>query len=369
MASGRPRGRVGRPARIDRVAIADAVLELGLDGISMKAVADHLGVSVQGLYHHVRNRRELLVLAAERSISRVPAPEDCGQHWDEWLREWARHVYLSFVEEPEVLSQYLTGALRWESMVSVVDSVIQVLGRAGFDPLDAMDAFNTVARYAVGAAAHELRDRGAAAEGRSTMVELHRMVATRPPEELAGVRALLAVSPINVGTRFEDQLTTVLVGIAARRGEDGRSIMDRAASGAPPQRARRIHCHGGGNSHRLTLALEPAQRRGVHSQARGVHGDREIAVAADGAREEEHALLAVDLPFGEAGQRLLDGDPAFEAGQRGTEAEVDAVAEGEVLVEAAGGCRSGPPRGTRARPGRRSRSAAGPSSRPGSSVP
>jgi len=235
MASGRPRGRVGRPARIDRVAIADAVLEVGLDGISMKAVADHLGVSVQGLYHHVRNRRELLVLAAERSISRLSAPEDCGQHWDEWLREWARHVYLSFVEEPEVLSQYLTGALRWEPMVSVVDSVIQVLGRAGFDPHDAMNAFNTVARYAIGAAAHELRDRGAAAEGRSTTVELHRMVATRPPEELAGVRALLAVSPINVGTRFEDQLTTVLVGIAARRGEDWHPIMDRAASGAPPQ--------------------------------------------------------------------------------------------------------------------------------------
>jgi hypothetical protein len=67
------------------------------------------------------------------------------------------------------------------------------------------------------------------------MVELHRMVATRPPEELVGVRALLAVSPINVGTRFEDQLTTVLVGIAARRGEDWHSIMDRAASGTPPQ--------------------------------------------------------------------------------------------------------------------------------------
>ena len=234
MVSGRPQGRVGRPPRIDRVAIADAVLEVGLDGISMKAVADHLGVSVQGLYHHVRNRRELLVLAAERSLSRVPAPEDCGQHWDEWLREWARHVYLSFVEEPEVLSQYLTGALRWESMVSVVDSVIQVLGRAGFDPLDAMDAFNTVARYAVGAAAYELQDRGAAAEGRSTMVELHRVVAARPPEELAGVRALLAVSPLSVGTRFEDQLTTVLVGVAVRRGEPWRPIMDRAESGAPP---------------------------------------------------------------------------------------------------------------------------------------
>jgi len=235
MPSHRPVKKVGRPPRIDRAAIAEAVLDLGLDGISMKAVADHLGVSVAGLYHHVGNRRELLVLAAEYSIARVPAPEDHGQHWDEWLREWARHVYSSFVEEPEVLSQFLSGALRWESMVTVIDSVIQVLGRAGFDPIAAMEAFDTVAFYAVGAAAHELRRRGAAAEGRSTMVELHRMVAAQPPEELAGVRALLAVPPISGTTSFEDQLTTVLVGIAARRHEDWRPIVDRAASGAQPQ--------------------------------------------------------------------------------------------------------------------------------------
>ena len=43
MPTSRPARRVGRPPRIDRAAIADAVLDLGLDGISMKAVADHLG--------------------------------------------------------------------------------------------------------------------------------------------------------------------------------------------------------------------------------------------------------------------------------------------------------------------------------------
>ncbi len=80
------------------------------------------------------------------------------------------------------------------------------------------------------------------------MVELHRMVATRPPEELAGVRALLAVPPIHAGTTsFEDQLTTVLVGIAARRDEDWRPIMERAASGAPPQEPGASTAYGGGN--------------------------------------------------------------------------------------------------------------------------
>lgn len=228
-AGGHP-GRVGRPPRIDRDAIAEAVLDLGLDGISMKAVAEHLGVSVPGLYHHVRNRKELLLLAAERSMARVPPPEDRGQHWDEWLREWARHVCTSFVEEPEVLAHFMSGALEWESMVDVIDSVLQVLGRAGFSPAEALEAFDTVALYSVGAAAHEVRRRGAAARGRSALAELHRVAAARPPDELRGVRMLLERPPIHLEQEFEDQLTTVLVGIAARRDEDWRPIAARSAA-------------------------------------------------------------------------------------------------------------------------------------------
>jgi len=221
--------RVGRPARIDRDAIAEAVLELGLDGISMKAVADHLGVSVAGLYHHVANRRELLVLAAERSLSRAPTPEDRGQYWDEWLREWARHIYRSFVDEPEVLAQWMTGALRWESMVDVVNSVMLVLGRAGFDPPAALAAYDTVSRYAVGAAVHEIRHSGALKDGRSTLAELHATLALRPGE-LSGVRALLDTPPVETGHEFDDRLTTVLVGIAARRGDDIAPVLARAAA-------------------------------------------------------------------------------------------------------------------------------------------
>jgi AcrR family transcriptional regulator len=224
-----PAGKVGRPARIDRTAIADAVLELGLDGISMKAVADHLGVSVAGLYHHVGNRRELLVLAAEQSLARVATPEDTGQHWDEWLREWARHVYRSFVEEPEILVQFMSGGLRWDAMGDVIDSVIQVLGRAGFDPVEAMAAFDTVAQCAVGAAVQEIRLRAATNEGRSPLAELHRMVAGRPPDELAGLRALLDLPPIRTAPDFEEHLTTVLVGLAVRRGDNWEAVAERGA--------------------------------------------------------------------------------------------------------------------------------------------
>jgi AcrR family transcriptional regulator len=229
-----PAGKVGRPARIDRTAIAEAVLELGLDGISMKAVADHLGVSVAGLYHHVGNRRELLVLAAEHSLSNVGAPEDTGQHWDEWLREWARHVHRSFVDEPEILVQFMNGGLRWDAMGDVIDSVIRVLGRAGFDPVEAVSAFDTVAQCAVGAAVQEIRMRAAISEGRSALSELHRMVAGRGADELVGLRALLDRPPLRAAPDFEDHLTTVLVGLAVLRGEDWRPVAARGTYGSGP---------------------------------------------------------------------------------------------------------------------------------------
>ena len=45
-----PTGRlVGRPARIDEDAIAEAVLESGLGRSSMKAVAEHLGVRARAV--------------------------------------------------------------------------------------------------------------------------------------------------------------------------------------------------------------------------------------------------------------------------------------------------------------------------------
>jgi hypothetical protein len=147
------------------------------------------------------------------------------------------------VEEPEILVQFMNGGLRWDAMGDVVDSVIQVLGRAGFDPVEAMSAFDTAAQCAVGAAVHEIRARAAAEEGRSLLSEWHRIVAGRAPDELVGLRALLDRPPIRPASDFEEHLTTVLVGLAVRRGEAWEPVAERGAhtataadAGAAPRR-------------------------------------------------------------------------------------------------------------------------------------
>lgn len=57
------------------VAAARAVLqEQGLAGLSMRRVAQHLGVQPGGLYYHVSSKQELLAEIADRILDRTPGP-------------------------------------------------------------------------------------------------------------------------------------------------------------------------------------------------------------------------------------------------------------------------------------------------------
>ena len=46
-------------------------------------------------------------------------------------------------------------------------------------------------------------------------------------------------------------------------------------------------------------------------------------------------VVPVDLPVGEALQHLVERDPSLEPRERGAEAEVEAVAEAQVMVDRA----------------------------------
>src|SRR5262249_28045220 len=86
---------------------------------------------------------------------------------------------------------------------------------------------------------------------------------------------------------------------------------------------------------RLTLALhlwpEPSVR--TRDASGGEH--RERLPAPDSRSRRELGVRPVDFPLGEALQNFLERHPPFEARQRRAEAEVGAVAEGEVLADLA----------------------------------
>jgi len=211
---------VGRPPRISRGAIAEAALELGLDDdLTMKRVADHLGVSVPGLYHWVKGRDDLLRLAAERALSRVRLPTDTGQHWATWLREWARYTRTVLAERPELLNQFVNGGLDDDRLIEVIGRTLDVLHRDGFDPAAAFAAWEAVSTMALGAAVDDIREAVAERDGRPWATRLFSSLARRDADELPTLRSIAASGyERDRDASFEARLTTVLVGIAVRNG-------------------------------------------------------------------------------------------------------------------------------------------------------
>jgi AcrR family transcriptional regulator len=81
---------------ITRDGILDAaarVLEKeGVDGLSMRRVADELGTGPASLYWHVRNKDELLQLLFERFNDEVELPQPDPARWQEQIKALGRQV-------------------------------------------------------------------------------------------------------------------------------------------------------------------------------------------------------------------------------------------------------------------------------------
>ncbi|MBW5446239.1 TetR family transcriptional regulator [Cohnella sp. CFH 77786] len=77
---------------LDRSRIMNAVIHLlqteGLDALSMRKIADALGVKAAALYYHIKDKDQLLRELAERIGSEAAFP-DSDLPWQEQIRQWA----------------------------------------------------------------------------------------------------------------------------------------------------------------------------------------------------------------------------------------------------------------------------------------
>jgi len=200
--------------------IAEAALARGLEGLTLRDVADDLGVSIAALYHHVTSKDDLMRLAAEYSAARVPLPVDTGQHWAMWLHEWAEYNLDAFLAQPGLLAQYLEGAIRAEAIATNLEAILDVLVRQGFSVTEANEAYEVVTACALGTIVSVLREREVAAEGRSSAEAFREVADARGPDALPHLRRLLDDVAATGRPSFQARIATVLYGIAVRRGDD-----------------------------------------------------------------------------------------------------------------------------------------------------
>src|SRR5262245_49672424 len=72
----------------------------GLDALSLALVARHLGVKAPSLYHHFRDKAELLKEAARLILLDVSAPDPEGGNWQDAFVERSLATRRSILRHP-----------------------------------------------------------------------------------------------------------------------------------------------------------------------------------------------------------------------------------------------------------------------------
>lgn len=149
------RGR-GQNAGLTRQAILQAALALadrdGLKALSMRRIAQELGVEAMSLYQHVGGKDALLDGLVEQLVTRVAPPPGAGS-WQEGLRGYAHALLDVLLAHPHVVPLVLTRPALTSRNLRVMEEGLRALRAAGF-PLDrALDMLYAVAGFVVGHAA------------------------------------------------------------------------------------------------------------------------------------------------------------------------------------------------------------------------
>ena len=124
----------GSVSAITRDAIVDAAIAIadedGLECISMRAVARRLGIQAMSLYHHVRDKTEMLDAVHERIFLETDLAVR-SQEWAEVFRDAGRAYRAMALRHPSLFVLIATRPLATPSELAHVAPMLKVLDDAG----------------------------------------------------------------------------------------------------------------------------------------------------------------------------------------------------------------------------------------------
>lgn len=145
-----------RSAKLSREIIGRAAIEHVEAGHELQLVplAQHLGVSVSSLYHHVNGRDGVIqamrqVLVAEY----VPdTPADEGAHWADRVRSEVETTWRMYADHPRVLELMLTVVIDEPAVLRFYTSLMDALGEAGVPHDEILTTIEVIDAFTFGAA-------------------------------------------------------------------------------------------------------------------------------------------------------------------------------------------------------------------------
>ncbi|MCK2217835.1 TetR/AcrR family transcriptional regulator [Actinomadura sp. ATCC 31491] len=192
--------RTGRPPRISRadiVAAAHRVIAAdGVEGLTMRRLAREVGSTPMALYHHVRDKEELLLLLLDDYAASRPRPAE-----EELPAEPRERVVAVATAMRETLSgcPWVVDVLRADDLLSVgglwyPEKIVDAALAAGLPLEQAVSAYRIIWHYTAG----EIAGRAAAARRRAQGGSTYR------ERVFAGLDAAEFPRLAEVGRRWEE---------------------------------------------------------------------------------------------------------------------------------------------------------------------
>jgi AcrR family transcriptional regulator len=128
------------------VALADAE---GLGSLSMRKLAQELGVEAMSLYHHVANKEDILDGMVDMVFAEIELPSD-GTDWKTAMRQRAESARAALTRHPWAISIMDSRTSPGPATLRHHDAVIGSCRRAGFSIQMAAHAFSLIDSYIYG---------------------------------------------------------------------------------------------------------------------------------------------------------------------------------------------------------------------------
>jgi len=127
----------GERARLSKRAVIDRALKLadteGLDALTIRKLAQDLGVTPMALYWHFRSKEDLLLGVAERLWGEIDVNVDRSAPWPDQLAGLLRSLVSVLRAHPSAPRLVLEHEKRNEAALRATEAALEILMSAGFD--------------------------------------------------------------------------------------------------------------------------------------------------------------------------------------------------------------------------------------------
>jgi AcrR family transcriptional regulator len=216
-----------RTSRLGQTAVLDAALatidRLGLRGLTMRALADELGVAPMTLYTYFRSKSDLLDLTFEHLLHRL-VPAQRHATWQAEFDAVCRGMRRELLAHPHWVA-LLTRAVVPRPALEIYDRLLDLMAKDGFEPDAAMTAFSAAMSLVLGSVLVERMMGGVHPIPRQRLALIKGMVSDLPADRYPGVAiASEHFDRWTFDSVFELELRSMLAGLesgARHRGRGG----------------------------------------------------------------------------------------------------------------------------------------------------